>query len=76
MDISMCKGGSCSLRLNCYRYTAKFEPLGQSYFTEPPYKMNMMLDEQDVTLGVVTIACPFFWNNEKYKKDEQKPTNW
>ena len=68
-DISMCKGGSCSLRLNCYRYTAEFEPLGQSYFSDPPYKMNMLLDENNANLGVVTTACAYFWNNEKYKKD-------
>jgi hypothetical protein len=75
MDISACNGGSCLLRLNCYRYTCVKEELGQLYFSEPPYKMNMMLDEHDVTLGVVTVACPYFWNNEQYKKDEQKPTN-
>lgn len=74
MDISACNGGSCPLRLNCYRYTCKKEELGQTYFSEPPYKMNMMLDEHDVTLGVVTVACPYFWNNEQYKKDE-KPKN-
>lgn len=74
-DISMCKGGHCMLRLSCHRYTAEAEPLGQSFFSEPPYKVNMMLDEHDVTLGVVTVACPFFWNNEKYMKNEQKPTN-
>jgi hypothetical protein len=74
MDISCCKGGSCMLRLNCHRYTAIPDELGQSYFSDPPYKVNIMLDEHDVTLGVVTVACPFFWNNAQYKKDE-KPTN-
>ena len=74
-DISMCHGGSCSLRLNCHRYTATAEPLGQSYFSDPPYLMNMMLDEHNDNLGVVTISCAYFWNNEKYKKDEQKSTN-
>jgi len=72
-DISMCKGGSCSLRLNCYRYTAKFEPLGQSYFTEPPYKISFMFDENIGSLGVATLSCAFFWNNERYKNE--KPTN-
>ena len=62
------------LRLNCHRYTAIPDELGQSYFSDPPYKVNIMLDEHDVTLGVVTVACPFFWNNAQYKKDE-KPTN-
>jgi hypothetical protein len=73
-DISCCKGGSCMLRLNCHRYTAIPDELGQSYFSDPPYKVNMMLDEHDVTLGVITVACPFFWNNAQYKKDE-KSTN-
>lgn len=74
-DITMCHGGSCMLRLSCHRYTAKAEELGQSYFVEPPYKVNMMLDNNHHGLGVVTLACPLFWNNIEYKKDEQKPTN-
>ena len=32
-----------------------------------------MLDEHDVTLGVVTVACPYFWNNKEYK--DEKPKN-
>ena len=43
-DISMCKGGSCLLRLHCHRYTAKPEELGQSYFGEAPYKLDFMFD--------------------------------
>jgi hypothetical protein len=34
-----------------------------------------MLDEHHPNLGVVTLSCSYFWNNEKYKKDEKKPTN-
>ena len=72
-DISMCKGGSCLLRLNCHRYTAKAEELGQSYFSEPPYKLNMMFgDEATGGFGVVTLACSFFWNNEKYEDERPK----
>ena len=67
-DISMCPGGFCPLKLNCHRHTAEAEPLGQSYFKDPPYKMNMMLDDVFNSLGVVTTTCPFFWNN-KDKKD-------
>ncbi len=74
-DISMCKGGFCPLKLNCHRYTVKPDELMQSYFGEPPYKMNMMLDDAFASIGVVTTTCAFFWNNAKYKKDEQKPTN-
>ena len=72
-DITICEGGSCLLRLNCHRYTATADKIGQSYFDTPPYKMNMMLDDADKNLGVVTLACTYFWNNAKYKKDEQKP---
>lgn len=72
-DISMCKGGSCMLRLHCHRYTVKPEELGQSYFSDPPYKINMMLDENIGSLGVVTLSCAYFWNNERYKNE--KPTN-
>lgn len=70
-DISCCQGGNCPLRLNCYRYTVKPEEIGQTYFSEPPYKMHMMLDDHDASLGVVTSACAYFWNNAKYKKDEK-----
>jgi len=73
-DISMCKGGFCPLKLNCHRYTAKADDLAQSYFSEPPYKMSMMLDDTFHSLGVVTTTCPYFWNNVEYKKNE-KPTN-
>lgn len=62
MDITLCNGGSCPLRLNCHRYTAKQSEL-QSYFKEPPYKMNMMLDDAFIHFGVVTSACTQFWNN-------------
>lgn len=74
-DITMCNGGSCMLRLNCHRYTATPSELSQSYFSEPPYKVNMMLDEHDATFGVVTLACPFFWHDKDYRKNEQKSTN-
>ena len=72
-DISMCKGGSCLLRLNCHRYTATAEPLGQSYFGEAPYKLDFMFDEFHSHLGVATLSCPFFWNNQKF--EDEKPGN-
>jgi hypothetical protein len=74
-DISMCHGGSCILRLHCHRYTAIPEPLGQSYFGEPPYKMEFMFDDNHDGFGVATVGCAYFWNNAKRKKDEQKPKN-
>ena len=72
-DISMCKGGSCLLRLNCHRYTATAEPLGQSFMTDPPYKMEFMLDKSFNNFGVVTLSCPLFWNNQDFKNE--KPGN-
>lgn len=74
-DISMCKGGSCPLRLNCHRYTATAEPLGQSYFQDPPYKMDFMFSEHFNSFGVVTTACPFFWNNKDYEDERPKFEN-
>lgn len=74
-DISMCPGGSCMLRLNCHRYTVKPDELMQSYFGEAPYKLSMMLDDTFESVGVVTVTCPYFWNNAKYKKHEQKSEN-
>jgi hypothetical protein len=72
-DISMCKGGSCPLRLHCHRYTAKAEELGQTYFKDPPYKMSMITDEHHGYVGVVTTTCAYFWNNDQYK--DEKPKN-
>lgn len=64
-DISKCKGGYCLLRLNCYRYTVKADEVAQLYFSEPPYKLNMILDDDDQKhVGVVTLTCAHFWNNK------------
>lgn len=70
MDISMCTGGYCPLKLNCHRHTGETDSLSQPYFTEPPYKMNLMLDDKERSLGVVTTSCAHFWNNSEYKKNE------
>lgn len=37
-DISMCTGNGCTLKENCYRYTAKPSEFRQSYFSTPPFK--------------------------------------
>lgn len=74
-DISMCPGGFCPLKLNCHRYSAKADELGQSMFGEPPYKMNFMFDENFYNLGVVTIACPMFWNNKDFKDERPNLEN-
>ena len=69
-DISCCEGGSCPLRLHCHRYTVKPEEIGQTYFKDPPYRMNMMLDDHDNGFGVVTVACSYFWNNKDFKDEK------
>lgn len=74
-DITMCKGGACPLRLNCHRYTAKAEELGQSFFVDLPYKMNFLFDDDNNGLGVVTTACSFFWNNKDYENERPKTGN-
>jgi len=35
-DITMCKGKNCPIRDNCYRFTAKKDTIGQSYFVKEP----------------------------------------
>ena len=72
-DISCCQGGSCLLRLNCHRYTVKPAEIGQTYFSDPPYKLDFMFDEHQANLGVATLSCSYFWNNQDYK--DEKPKN-
>ena len=74
-DISCCQGGSCLLRLNCHRYTVKPEEIGQTFFSEPPYKLDFMFDEHNNGLGVVTLACSYFWNNKEYENERPKVKN-
>ena len=64
-DITTCKGDTCPMRNHCYRYTAEESDL-QSYFLEPPFKSTLMIYENDKSLGVMTFACAYFWNNVEY----------
>jgi hypothetical protein len=68
-DITMCKGRDCPLKNNCYRYTATPDELAQSYFSGPPVKSTLMIDEQEKSLGVITFACAYFWNNIEEKNE-------
>ena len=36
-DITMCKGGNCPAKEQCYRYRATPSTYRQSYFAEPPH---------------------------------------
>lgn len=48
-DITMCKGNGCPIREQCFRFTAKVNPYGQSYFGSPPF---------------VDDNCDYFWSNK------------
>lgn len=37
-NITLCPGGECPLRGNCYRHLTFGSRLWQSYFAEPPYE--------------------------------------
>ena len=50
-DISMCTGGKCPQKNQCYRHTAFPSEYRQSYFCDPPYKMD---------------GCPYFWKMEEH----------
>ena len=50
-DITMCKGDSCPLKDNCYRYLANASEY-QYYFVEAPYK------DKD---------CEYYWKIDKPK---------
>lgn len=54
-DISMCAGGNCPKKQDCYRYTAKPSEFMQTYFCDPPY------DAKEGT-------CEMFWDNSEYKE--------
>lgn len=58
-DITMCSGVGCRVKDKCYRFTANKSEFWQSYFTEPPLKV-----EDDV------LVCDMFWgeNNDKIYK--------
>jgi hypothetical protein len=53
-DISMCKGGNCTLASKCYRFTAKRNPYRQSFFAEVPWN-----EEEG--------KCEYHLPNEKFK---------
>ena len=55
-DISMCKGGKCPQKKDCYRHNAKPSEFRQSFFVTPPYNWE-------------TKSCTEFWEDE-YKKEK------
>ncbi|MEP2671270.1 MAG: hypothetical protein ABJH04_19865 [Cyclobacteriaceae bacterium] len=58
-DITMCSGGDCPLKENCYRFLAEEEKLtDQTYFARPPFSWV----EGEAT-------CKFFWKIEESDAD-------
>ena len=39
-DIAMCSGKDCPIKETCYRFTSLVNEYGQSYFLEPPGKIE------------------------------------
>lgn len=59
-DISMCKGGKCPKKDDCYRYTVQPSEV-QSYFSMPPY--CIILDE---------FNCDYYFPNNETKRKNKK----
>lgn len=51
-DITMCKNKNCTLRHECFRFTATPTPYRQSYFVENPQQKDG--------------SCNEFWSNKGY----------
>lgn len=60
-DITMCDGGACEAKHMCYRYTAKPNPMGQSFFIRPPFKMTES----------GTTQCMYLWPINQEKQDDE-----
>ena len=60
-DITMCKGKSCTIKEDCYRYTAKANEYRQSYFVETPCTKKMG-----------GTACDQFWPNRRNETQEKE----
>jgi len=56
-DISMCYGDGCSLKAECYRYTAPVNEYRQAYFVYVPYDHD-------------NKGCEYFSDNKEYVKHE------
>jgi hypothetical protein len=52
-DICMCSGKDCPVKEKCHRFTSLSIEYGQSYFTEPPGKIE---DN--------TFTCDMYWGEQ------------
>lgn len=59
-DITMCKGGDCTLKEYCHRHTAKPDEFRQSYFVEPPFTRKMD-----------GVACAYYMESRKNQGDQE-----
>lgn len=57
MDITMCDNKNCTLRKECYRFTAPVNEFKQSYFIETPKQ--------------VEGNCSEFWSNKGYTTNDK-----
>ncbi len=60
-DITMCQGGDCEYKSNCYRFTAEPNLYRQSYFQSPPFTVDVSVSSQ----RIFTICDYFVRNDEK-----------
>ncbi len=57
-DITKCNNKNCTLRHECYRFTAPDSLYRQSYFVETPKQKD----------GI----CEQFWSNKEYDKNDKR----
>lgn len=55
-DLTMCKGNSCSLKNECYRYRAIPSKHLQSWFVTPPHYLDTQVNKENSLLKV-THKC-------------------
>ena len=57
-DISMCRSNTCSLKDNCYRFTATPSLFRQAY--------------ADFKYNEETKNCNHYWDNKEYEDEKRK----
>ena len=68
-DITMCQNDACTLRHECYRFTAKPNPFYQSYGVFEPYMKKLRYDGRVVD---ELPYCKHFIDNAVYSKNQPK----
>lgn len=63
-DITMCFGGGCPMKEQCYRYTAKPDKYRQSYFVGLPY-LQLFFNNGEIIENEDPTQCKQFWDNKK-----------